>query len=459
MYSKSLQVSIGAMLLVLSLIIASCAVEPTATVPSAEKNESVEESVPTEASSSEPTEEVIELRVAWWGSQARHDRTVEMIELYEEQNPNIKISYEFSGWSDYWTKLNTQAAGGNLPDVVQHDYMYLSDWVSRDLLLPLDDFIDSGVIDLSDVADASVEGGRVGGILYAMNAGNGTQAFVLDVDAFEEAGMELPAQDWTWSEFEDTVLALHEKLGVWGIGATLLGDNQIWKSYHLGLGEWAYSDDGTQLGYDDDQAWVEFIEMILRLQDAGAIPTREEEVALAEEVETRPIVSGDSAMEPIWANQLVAVWTAAGETRNFKLYHLPRPEGGQPSNYVYPNMFWAVTSQAQHPEEAARFIDWYTNSVEANQILLGERGVPISSVIRDSLLSELTAAEREAVEFLGVVDADCSPVPPVDPAGNSDVVGNVYMPEFADPVMYGIISPEEGAARLREMANEILAQN
>ena len=64
-----------------------------------------------------PKEETVELRIAWWGSQNRHDRTIAAIELYEEENPNIDIVYEFNGWEDHWTKLATQAAGGKLPDI------------------------------------------------------------------------------------------------------------------------------------------------------------------------------------------------------------------------------------------------------------------------------------------------------------------------------------------------------
>ena len=67
-------------------------------------------------------DEPVELRIAWWGSQDRHDRTIAAIELYEEENPNVTIVYEFSGWDDHWTKMSTQAAGNNLPDIMQQDY-------------------------------------------------------------------------------------------------------------------------------------------------------------------------------------------------------------------------------------------------------------------------------------------------------------------------------------------------
>ena len=40
-----------------------------------------------------------QVRISWWGSQNRHDRTIATIELYEELNPDIDIVYEFQGWA------------------------------------------------------------------------------------------------------------------------------------------------------------------------------------------------------------------------------------------------------------------------------------------------------------------------------------------------------------------------
>lgn len=103
------------------------------------------------------------------------------------------------------------------------------------------------------------------------------------------------------------------------------------------------------------------------------------------------------------------------------------------------------------------FIDFFTNSVEANEILLAERGVPISSVVKESLKPLLESAAIESFNFMDAVETDSVPVPPPDPVGWGDLRNNIYYPEFVDPVLYGLISPEEGAATFRELANEVLA--
>jgi multiple sugar transport system substrate-binding protein len=405
-------------------------------------------------------QDAVEFRIAWWGSQDRHDRTIAAIELYEELNPNVHIVYEFSGWADHWTKMGTQAAGGSLPDIMQQDYAYLQEWVANGTLMPLDEFVESGEIDTSNISEASLSGGRVDGQLYGINLGNNSQVIAIDVDAFERAGMDLPPLDWTWQDFEEIVLELHEKLGIWGVGSEMQNEG-FWKAIYMSCCDaWAYNADGTALGYDDDQPLIDYFNMLLRLQEAGAMPPIDVQVAeyIGQGVESRPIVAGDAVMQYFQSNQLVAVWSAAGEDRNFVLYHLPRVEGGLSANYIKPSMFWSITSQATQPEEAAKFIDWFVNSVEANEILFAERGVPVSSAIREALLPELGPAQREMFEFLGRVEDDNSPIRPPDPAGHGDIISNVYNPEFAEAVLYGVTSVEDGVALLREEATRILAE-
>ncbi len=400
------------------------------------------------------------LRVMWWGSQNRHERTIETLELYEANNDGLEVTYEFAGWTDYWTKLTTMAAGRNLPDVIQQDYAYLTEWQSRGLIQPLDPFVDSGLFDFSDVADANLAGGRIDGQLYGVNLGVNSQCMVLDVARFEEAGVPLPDDDWTWSEFEEIVLKLHEETGVFGFGAGLLGE-QLWKSLYLADGSWAFNDDGTALGYEDDSVFIEYIEMVLRLQEAGAIPhiSREaSDYANGDNLEMQPIIPGDAAMASMWSNQLTAMWTAAGgpEERDFVMVMLPRLEQGRPGHYIKPSMFFAISRDAQNPDEAARFIDFVTNDLGANQILLAERGVPIADAVRDDLTTRVGRPQEVVFEFMSRVGADSSPIPAPDPVGYTDLIQNVYFPVVRDGVRFGEYTPSEATEILRERAAEIL---
>lgn len=449
--------------LVLTLALSACAPAATPTPqpkPTTAAQPTAAPAQQTAAPAATKAPEPVELRIIWWGSQDRHDRTIKVINLFMQKYPHIKITYEFVAWADYWTKLATQAAGNNLPDIIQQDYAYIGEYTSRNLIIPLDDFVKSGEINTKDVSEAELQGGRVNGKLVAINLGSNSQCWVLDVDAFQKAGVALPAEDWTWADLEKTAMQLHEKLGIWGMGPGLW-DEQIWASLYLSLGQWRYNPEGTAVGYTDDKPYIQHLERMMRLQKANAIVPRAEDVAnyYGKSVEQQPIVEGKAAMAYMWSNQIVAAWKAAGENRNFKLVPLPRVEGGKSANYIKPSQFWSITANSKHPKEAAMFIDFFTNSVEANEILMAERGVPISSKVREALKPKLGKAQAVMFDYVAQVSKNAQPIPPADPPGHNDIVKNVLYPQVADPVAFGQLTPEKAAAVLRQEANAILAKN
>ena len=57
------------------------------------------------------------------------------------------------------------------------------------------------------------------------------------------------------------------------MGEGLILPQLMFQSYFLGHGQWTYNADQNDLGYDDEHL-VEYLEMVLRLQKAGAIPHR-----------------------------------------------------------------------------------------------------------------------------------------------------------------------------------------
>ena len=440
-------------LVAITLVIAACGAPSAAPPPAAT-------SAPGAAAAA-PSSQKIEMRFAWWGSQDRHNRTIKAIEMFQQLHPNISITYEFAGFTDYFTKMSTYATGGNLPDLMQQDYATINEWTQNGLLMPLDNFVNDNTINLKDVPKASIDGGRISEKLIAINLGNNSQSMMLDVDAYQKAGIALPGENWTWDDFEKIATDIHSKLGINGGGANL-DDIQMWKSLYLGYGQWGFSADGKSLGYSNDQPFIDYLKMLMRLQDAGAITGQQEQIASfrSGNVEALPIVSGKAAMQYLWSNQLVAAWTAAGENRHFKLNMLPRPkDGGKPENYLKPSQFISITRDSKHTKEAAMFIDFITNNIEANKILLGERGVPISPAVQEAIKPLLTPAQVETQRYVSYVEKNASPLPPPDPAIQTNLTNNVYLPQVVDPVLLKQAPPESAVDQYRKDASALLASS
>ena len=116
-------------------------------------------------------DEPVTLKVLWWGSQTRHDTTTALCKLYEETHPNVKIEIDYAAWSDYWTKLATQVSGDTLPDVIQMDYGYLTQYAENGVLANLDEYIASGRMDVSNAAESIIASGKWNGSVYAIPTG------------------------------------------------------------------------------------------------------------------------------------------------------------------------------------------------------------------------------------------------------------------------------------------------
>ncbi len=98
-------------------------------------------------------EKPIQFRVAWWGTVARHELRHKLyndiLDKYEELHPHVKIIREFDNFNNYWHRLATQAAGGNAPEIITlHTQMYGREYPEKQLIIPLDEFVERGIIRL-----------------------------------------------------------------------------------------------------------------------------------------------------------------------------------------------------------------------------------------------------------------------------------------------------------------------
>ena len=155
----------------------------------------------------------IELRAAWWGGQERHNNTMAAMDAYAEAN-GIKIGYEPNSWSSYFETLATQSVGKNLPDILQMSTTDIINYATNGQIVDLYQFVDEGIIDLTYVDPASLSGGTVDGKLAGFTTGTNTVTVIYNKAIFDQAGVEYPADDWTWSDYIATVQEIYEATGI-----------------------------------------------------------------------------------------------------------------------------------------------------------------------------------------------------------------------------------------------------
>ena len=109
-------------------------------VPHKDGAESPTAENPAESPAAESPEagEPVSLRFAWWGNDARHEKTIEVIKMYQEKHPNVTIEPEYRGKSER-EKVATELGSGTSADIVQLNPPWMGDFVSNG-----DFFVDLG---------------------------------------------------------------------------------------------------------------------------------------------------------------------------------------------------------------------------------------------------------------------------------------------------------------------------
>lgn len=393
-------------------------------------------------------DEQVTLRMSWWGSQGRHDMTLKIIELYEEQNPHVKIEPEFTGFDGYFERMAAQAAGNNLPDIMQQNFgEYLNLYAEQGLLADLTPFVDNGTIDVAGVSDTIMDSGVKDGKLLGIATGTNALTALYDPAMMEEAGVEM-SHGWTWEDFENVVTAVKEKTG--NFGARLPEPGNIFEYYLREQGYKLFNEDGTGLGYDDDQLLTDYFARNLQLFEAGALPGYDV-IQQVQGPEDELIVHGKAAIDWRWSNQVGVVTNASG--RNLELNLLPGANNAQ-GMYLKPAMFWSIAENSQKKEEAAKFIDFFVNTFEVYEIGGTDRGIPIKEEIREAMSASLSEVDQKVFDYIEYVTENSAPIDSNFPASASEILNELAT--IDEMVMYKRLTPEEGAEQFRQEAEAIL---
>lgn len=400
-----------------------------------------------ESSRDDGGEEVIELRVAWWGGQSRHDRTLEMIELYEERNPNIRIEAEYSGFDGYFDRLTTQFAAGNAPDVIQYGGN-LYDYVLRDSVLPLDEYV-GDELDLSLHDQSMVDAATFDGNFYGVTLGTNAWGILLNRSAFEEAGVALPEDDWDWDDFSETAAALSENLD--GTAGTEYFDHNGFGIFIDQQGKLLHEEGVLGFDQDDVLAWFELWEEI---RARGGVVDPEIQAASSSTPEQSMIVAGDVAMQLVPSNLYGAYSEATSDDYGFHIH--PYGESGRNGVALRPSQFMAGNADTEHPEEVARFLDFMVNDLEATEILGNDRGAPVNSDVRENLISIADEIDQEVFAYIDwVSQTSDAPYVPNYPGYNET---EALFQRTSERIHFGEATVEEGAQDYWDELQRILSR-
>ncbi len=390
------------------------------------------------------------IRHYWWGNPERDKRTFAVIDLFQKHHAGIKVSGETIGWKDYWTKMATQTAGGNMADLIQMDYRYLFEYVRRGALKPLDEYIGKSLM-IGDFDPAPLSGGKVDGKLYGLNIGSNSQVLVYNTKAFADAGIKADVINWTREEFP----AICEKITS-ATGGKMKGSDDLSTSVDI-MQVWVrqngrefYDADGKVTATAEDIA--SFWEYWAEMRKAGVVAGKDKTVVINPPLGETGIVTGGTAISQFWSNQMVGIQALMKDKVGAAMF--PHKKGGAYGQFIKPSMFMSLTRDAKDVDAAIAYMNDWVNDPESTKVLGLERGIPCSPKVRAALKPSLSDTEKDAVAFFDAIQDRVGKLPLPEPKG----AGEVYelFTRSASEVVLGNIKPSEAAGRFIQDAQDIV---
>lgn len=394
----------------------------------------------------------ITLRMAWWsGSQQRTDYTLKIIDMYEKEHPNVKIEPEYASWDDYWKKLSPQAAANQLPDIIQMDLSYVTQYADNNQLTDLKSYYGKE-INTDNLSQDFIDGGKIGDKYYGLSSGVNAIGYQYDPELLKKAGIDSIPQNWTWDDYKEMAKKA-SAAGLYLENGPGTAPDVSFNYYLRTQGKRLYSKDGTTLGYKDDKLFVDFFKMYSELVKEKAIPTPDVK-AQVKGLEDDPVVKKQSIGIVQWSNQFVGFQQAAN--RQLEMTGMPGPSTDK-GLFLKPSMLWSIANSSKNKTEAAKFIDYLTNNVEANKLMLGDRGVPGSPVVQKALEPLLTPSQKQVFDYVAWVQDNSAAFNGPDPIGAGEVI--TLLTNLADQIAYGTLKPVDASKQFRQQADAILAKN
>lgn len=335
--------------------------------------------------------------IRFYGSDAEYNKNI--VAGFEAANPGIKVEIVPVDFSNAEQVIKTGIASGNPVDVSFFWGTQISAFTQSDMALDLTPYLEANDSAWKNTfVPALIDGGKVGDKYYAVSYQPVIETIFYNVDLFKEHGVEVPT---TWDEYM-AACEQFKAAGVYGIGN--------WSGQNHQLLEFAYqymANDGTLEAYTAGEA--DFT------QNTGLAKTLEGWKYVYDNGYWYPgegaLTSTKEQTQAAWYQGKIATLFDAGsnagtyETEcDFEVgvmkFPLVQENGKYGLNVVTNALFIPVN--AKHPDEAAKFIEYYTSDEGMAHIIASGR-LPSTLSMQDKIESPVLKALLETTTGENVV--------------------------------------------------------
>ncbi len=312
----------------------------------------------------------------------------EIIARFEDANPDVLVQLEAVAGRDYYTRLLTQIAAGDAPDILQIGDDAVPMFVDRGALLPLDDFINgSDPLDPSIYLPGTFDPGQYKGQQWCLPKDFSPLGVYYNKKLFDEYGIDYPTPDWNW----DDLLTIAQELtkDTDGDGQTDIWGIQLPATWTSGFEYWVgaaggslISEDGTQfVGYMDSPETIKAVQFYADLYNKYKVAPPPADLNLFGGGNAE-FDNGKAAM------RIFGRWPQAGykNNPNLDLGVVTPPAGERPADVLFWGGF-CIYSGTENPEATWRFLKFYVGE-EGSQVWKDWAIPPVASVAEEAGLMD-----------------------------------------------------------------------
>lgn len=395
------------------------------------------------------------IRFGWWGSEVRHRSILDGLKVYMQEHPSVKLIGEYSDWSSYYQRLVTQLAGGNAPDIIVIDQLWLNDFAAQgEMFVDLykhKDKIDFNKLDRKLLKDFIKKNEQ----LHGIPLGSNVSTIIYNKRIVDMTGISLDENSqWDWDTFLNEGKKFKKKYpDLTFLHADLFSlELFILRSYAIQKtgNQWVKED--YTIGFNK-KTLTEAFGYIKQLFDNKIIEHIGETMPFNGKIGTAPQwLNGKCALTLGWSSDIPDLTNPNVE---IGVAQFPITKDAKETGiYTKPTIVISINKKSPHIDENIRFLSWLINNQEMIPYLYNVNDRSYINENKEFLANEYKINRNIEKALQIALKKSATSVNGV--SNNSELMAITY--DIIQKVAYGRLTPEHAADSLIRQFNEKLQE-
>ncbi|WP_051591035.1 ABC transporter substrate-binding protein [Bacillus sp. UNC438CL73TsuS30] len=371
----------------------------------------------------------------WAGNDAEVKNWQAMADEVNKKYPDIHVELKTAPWTEYWSKLQTQIAGGTAPDIISMQSMRLKSFGSA--LVPLNKYIEKDFsFKLNEFNSTIIKNMKYDGKQAVIPYDFGAMIIYYNKDLFKKYNVPEPKPGWTWNDFQETAKAL-SKDGNYGFITN--GYPDYWFPLVLSNGG-SYLKDGKYSinSPKNVQTMQNLADMVKEKVSPQMVATNNGSWANEQWLKGNIGMVVDGPWDTLWYKG----------SAKFDFGVATIPVGNKDSVSVSAGSGFAISKGSEHPEEAYKAITALTSLEAQKELASAGRAYPAREGALQAYFKQVPKDFKPVLEY---ADQHTVPYEITDTWNQaSDMITKAMI-----PILNGEQSPKDGLDKLQKQLESI----